>query len=45
MEKLALDVDALRVQSFDATPAGGLLPGAATRPQVCDPLAVPPRCA
>lgn len=47
MKKLKLNVETLRVQSFDATPAApvGGLTAAATRPLVCDPATVPPRCA
>ena len=44
MEKLTLNPDLLRVQSFaatpDARPAAGLPRAAFTRPQICDPLTV-----
>lgn len=51
MKKLKLRVDALAVESFAADDAGGQLRAApaneffATRPQVCDPFTLPPRCA
>jgi hypothetical protein len=46
MKKLTLNVEALRVESFDAAPAAGFLDDlAATRPHVCDPLTiVGPQC-
>jgi hypothetical protein len=48
MKKLRLDTDRLAVESFaaeasapGAPPANGLF---ATRPGVCDPFSLPPRC-
>lgn len=49
MKKLRLDVDRLAVESFAADDANGQTVPAnelfATRPQVCDPFTLPPRCA
>ena len=46
MKKLTLDVAMLAVQSFQTDEAAGCTPAefAATRPQVCDPFTLPPRC-
>jgi hypothetical protein len=50
MKKLRLDVDRLKVESFltgDANePRGTVQANAlfATRPGVCDPFSLPPRC-
>jgi hypothetical protein len=50
MKKLTLNVEVLRVESFAVSAearAMDLLDAvvAATRPQVCDPFTMPPRCA
>lgn len=50
MKKLTLQADALEVESFstDVERDGDTVQPPeffATRPQVCDPLTVPPRCA
>ena len=49
MKKMTLQVDALAVETFatgDAKGANSTVHALlATRPQVCDPLTLPPRCA
>ena len=50
MKKLRLDADRLAVESFSPGDANGqgTVPANelfATRPQVCDPFTLPPRCA
>ncbi|HEX6367870.1 MAG TPA: hypothetical protein VF006_02980 [Longimicrobium sp.] len=51
MRKLKLQADALAVESFAAGDASGQAGTAkanelfATRPEVCDPFTLPPRCA
>ena len=48
MQKLTLDVETLRVQTFVASPeTPGFAPVVAemTRPEICDPVTLrPPRC-
>jgi hypothetical protein len=49
MKKLRLDADRLEVESFtpgDANGQTGAVPNEffATRPEVCDPFSLPPRC-
>ena len=45
MKKLTLNVEALGVESFDASlEAGFLVDVEMTRPQVCDPFTEGPRC-
>ena len=51
MKKLRLDTDGLAVESFTPGDVNGQISGVpaneffATRPQVCDPFTLPPRCA
>lgn len=48
MKRLTLDMEMLRVESFAVSPqspADFLTVVDATRPLICDPATVPPRCA
>ena len=38
MKTLTLNVETLRVESFDASPEAQVIVAAATRPYLCDPL-------
>ena len=42
MKKLKLNVETLRVQSFDASPDAQALVAPPTRPGLCDPLTLQP---